>query len=183
MFGEGYQSAKTCAAAYALFALMLFPFRNTSVKKLIILGCLLLGLGTLWNISDYQNDLRLQQDGVEAQTLKEQGITLTEAQETSLKDWEKFKTKESPKEVQEIMNEMHQGYWDVLLAKVKMNQFMQTWFPYRIWFWDILSYMLLGMAFYHQFSLFWSLDCLGDHLGGQRYSLVVEHSDGPTSKR
>ena len=43
---------------------------------------------------------------------------------------------------------MHQGYWDVVLAKVKMNQTFQTWFPYRIWVWDVLSYMLLGMAFF-----------------------------------
>lgn len=133
---------------YALFALMLFPFRYTSIKKLIILGCLLLGLGTLWDVSDYQNDLKIQKQAIEAQTLKEQGITLTEAQETSIKDWEKFETKKSPEEVQEMIHEMHQGYWEVLLAKVKMNQFMQTWFPYRIWFWDILSYMLLGMAFF-----------------------------------
>jgi uncharacterized protein len=25
---------------------------------------------------------------------------------------------------------------------------MQTWFPYRIWPWDILSFMLIGMAFF-----------------------------------
>jgi uncharacterized protein len=25
---------------------------------------------------------------------------------------------------------------------------MQTWLPYRLWLWDILSYMLLGMAFF-----------------------------------
>ena len=133
---------------YALFALMLFPFRNTSVKKLIILGLVLIGLGILWDISDHQNHLKTQKEGIEAQSLKEQGATLTEDQEAHLKDWEKFKEKRSPEAVQERIEEMHQGYWSVILAKVKLNQMMQTWLPYRLWVWDILSYMLLGMALF-----------------------------------
>jgi uncharacterized protein len=43
---------------------------------------------------------------------------------------------------------MHQSYFSVLFDKVKGNQFMQTWLPYRLWVWDILSFMLIGMAFY-----------------------------------
>lgn len=133
---------------YAVFGLMLFPFRNTSVKKLIIMGCVLIGLGILWDISDHQNDLKMQKEGIEAQTLKEQGKTLTEEQEASLKDWKKFETKKTPEEVSKQIEKMHQGYWDVLLAKVPINQKMQTWVTYRYWVWDILSFMLLGMAFF-----------------------------------
>jgi uncharacterized protein len=133
---------------YALFALFLFPFRNTSVKKLITMGCLLIGLGMIWDISDHQNNLKTQKEGLEAQALKEKGTILTEAQESSLKDWEKFVTKKTPEEVKETIDKMHQGYWDVVLAKVKVNQMMQTWLAYRYWAWDILSYMLLGMAFF-----------------------------------
>ena len=133
---------------YAIFGLMLFPFRNTSVKKLIIMGCVLIGLGILWDISDHQNDLKMQKEGIEAQTLKEQGKTLTEEQEASLKAWEKFETKKTPEEAKKQIEKMHKGYWDVLLAKVKINQTMQTWVTYRYWGWDILSFMLLGMAFF-----------------------------------
>jgi uncharacterized protein len=43
---------------------------------------------------------------------------------------------------------MHQSYFTVLFDKVKGNQFMQTWLPYRLWVWDILSFMLIGMAFF-----------------------------------
>ncbi|PJB19630.1 MAG: hypothetical protein CO117_03950, partial [Flavobacteriaceae bacterium CG_4_9_14_3_um_filter_33_16] len=84
---------------YALFALFLFPFRNTSVKKILAIGCLLIGLGILWDVSDHQNHLKTQKEGLEAQTLKDQGATLTKNQESSLKDWEKFKTKKTPEEV------------------------------------------------------------------------------------
>jgi uncharacterized protein len=133
---------------YAVFGLMLFPFRNTSVKKLIIMGCVLIGLGILWDISDHQNDLKMQKEGIETQNLKEQGNTLTEEQESSLKAWEKFETKKTPEEVDKQIEKMHQGYWDVLLEKVKINQTMQTWVTYRYWGWDILSFMLIGMAFF-----------------------------------
>ncbi len=133
---------------YAIFGLMLFPFRNTSVKNLIIAGCLLICIGVLWDISDYKTDLQTQKVGLEAQVLKDQGTELSEVQEKDLKNWGKFNTKKTPEEVNEYIEKMHQGYWAIATEKVKMNQFMQTWFPYRIWSWDILSFMLLGMAFF-----------------------------------
>lgn len=132
--------------SYALFGLMLFPFRNTSIKKLLVFGLIILLLGMLWDISDHQNNLKLQKEGIEVQSLKDQNANLTKTQENSLKDWEKFKAKKTTEEVNTYIKDMHQGYWNVLLAKVKDNQFMQTWFTYRYFFFDILSFMLLGMA-------------------------------------
>lgn len=133
---------------YAIFGLMLFPFRNTNVKNLIIAGCLLLSIGVLWDISDYKADLQTQKVGLEAQELKNQDVELTEGQEEDLKNWEKFNTKKTPEDVEEFIEKMHQNYWAVITEKTRMNQFVQTWFPYRIWSWDILSFMLLGMAFF-----------------------------------
>jgi uncharacterized protein len=133
---------------YAIFGLMLFPFRNASVKNLVLVGCLLISIGVLWDISDYRNDLETQKNGIEMQTLKEQGVTLNENQESDLKKWEKLNTKHTPKEVQGKIEKMRQGYWSVLMEKVNGNQFMQTWLPYRLWPWDILSFMLLGMALF-----------------------------------
>ena len=133
---------------YAIFGLMLFPFRNTSVKNLIIAGCLLICIGVLWDVSDYKTDLQTQKVGLEAQVIKDQDTELSEVQEKDLNNWEKFNTKKTPEEVNEYIVKMHQGYWAIATEKVKMNQFFQTWFPYRIWSWDILSFMLLGMAFF-----------------------------------
>ncbi|MGB5384624.1 MAG: DUF418 domain-containing protein [Lutimonas sp.] len=59
-----------------------------------------------------------------------------------------MKTKKTPEEVEEETQKMHQSYWSVFMEKVKGNQFMQTWLPYRLWPWDILSFMLIGMAFF-----------------------------------
>lgn len=133
---------------YALFGLMLFPFRNTSIKNLIIMGCVLISIGVWWDVSDYNSDLEIRKVGLEAQVLKDQGDELSDIQEKNLKAWEKFNTKKTPEEVAEFIEKMHQGYWSIATEKIKTNQFMETWLPYRVWIWDILSYMLLGMAFF-----------------------------------
>jgi len=133
---------------YAIFGLMLFPFRNASVKKLILGALILIGIGVLWDISDYRKDVKIKQEGTELQIIKEQGITLTDDQQASLEKWEKLRAKKTPEEVAKTIDLMHQGYWAVLKEKVKGNQFMQTWLPYRYWPWDILSFMVLGIAFF-----------------------------------
>jgi len=133
---------------YAIFGLMLFPFRNSSIKNLILYGLFFIAIGIIWDINDNQNNLKTQKEGIEVQTLKDQGTTLNDEQKEALEKWDKFKTKKSEEEIQEKIEKMHQGYWDVLMEKVEGNQFMQTWVTYRFWPWDILSFMLLGMALF-----------------------------------
>jgi uncharacterized protein len=133
---------------YAIFGLMLFPFRNATVKKLLLVAGILISVGILWDISDYRTNLQVQQEGIELQSLKARGNDLSKDQEDTLKKWEKLKTKHTQEEVDEQIEKMHQGYFKVMMAKVESNQFMQTWFPYRVWPWDILSFMLIGMAFF-----------------------------------
>jgi len=133
---------------YAIFGLMLFPFRNSSVKKLFLYAGILLILGTLWDISDYHSQKILKNEVQEIQELKSDGKELTEEQEEKLKEWEKFTKKHTKEEVEKQIEKMHQGYFTVLKAKVETNQFMQTWVTYRFWPWDILSFMLIGMAFF-----------------------------------
>jgi uncharacterized protein len=133
---------------YAIFGLTLFPFRNTSVKKLLLLGGILIAIGVLWNIIDYRSDLAVQQTGIEAQNIKDSHATLTIEQEDAIKNWDKLQSKKTPEEITKLIHNMHQGYWKVITKKIKLNQFMQTWLPYRLWVWDILSFMLIGMAFF-----------------------------------
>ncbi|PKP51972.1 MAG: hypothetical protein CVT92_11105 [Bacteroidetes bacterium HGW-Bacteroidetes-1] len=133
---------------YAIFGLMLFPFRNASVKKLFLVAGILISIGILWDVSDYRSKLKLQKEIVEIETTQNSEVKLTQAQEDKIKEWDKFTTKHTPEEVNELIEKMHQSYFIVIFEKVKENQFMQTWFPYRLWVWDILSYMLIGMAFF-----------------------------------
>ena len=158
---------------YAIFGLMLFPFRNAKVKTLFLIGGLLILIGVLWDIRDYRNDLQIKKMGHKIQPLQDQGLELTKEQEADLNAWKKLSTKKTVEEVQEEINKMHQGYWSVFMEKVKENQFMQTWLPYRLWPWDILSFMLLGMAFFklgifqgeRKKSFYFSLMLIGYVLG------------------
>lgn len=133
---------------YAIFGLMLFPFRNASVRKLFLVAAILISIGVLWDVTDYHSKLNLQKAVTEIQINKEQGNELTKSQEDQIKEWDKFTTKHTQEEVNELIEKMHQSYFTVLFEKVKGNQFMQTWLPYRLWVWDILSFMLIGMAFF-----------------------------------
>ena len=133
---------------YALFGLMLFPFRNTKPKHLIIFGIALLSVGVLWDISDRMEDLNIQKEGIEVAAIKKQGDSLTDTQKESLEKWENKQKTKTSEEIQEKIDDMHQGYFGVMKAKVKDNQFMQTWVTYRFWPWDLMSFMLLGMAFF-----------------------------------
>jgi uncharacterized protein len=133
---------------YAIFGLMLFPFRNASVEKLFLVAGILISVGILWDVSDYHNKLTLQSEVAIIQEIKSQGLEISKLQEDKLVEWQKFKTKHTQDEIDQQIEKMHQSYFTVLFEKVKFNQFMQTWLPYRLWVWDILSYMLLGMAFF-----------------------------------
>lgn len=133
---------------YAIFGLMLFPFRNASVRKLFVVAGILISIGVIWDIADYHSKLNLQKEVVEIQAIKDHDAEITKAQEGKIKEWDKFTTKHTQEEVNELIEKMHQSYFIVIFEKVKENQFMQTWLPYRLWVWDILSFMLIGMAFF-----------------------------------
>jgi len=133
---------------YAIFGLMLFPFRIASAKKLFLVAGILIAIGILWDMSDYQGKLKLKKEASEIQAQADNGIPLTGLQQEIIDEWKKFTTKHKQEEVERLIEEMHQGYFKVLQAKIENNQFMQTWFPYRFWPWDILSFMLIGMAFF-----------------------------------
>jgi len=133
---------------YALFGLLLFPFRNLKVKNLMIIGAILIGIGFLWDISDYRNNLKLKQEAEMAMESKSAGVELSEKETSTLDEWAKLNTKKTFQDVQQVMGEMNVGYFEVIQNKVEFNQWMQTWFPYRLWVWDILSYMFIGLAFF-----------------------------------
>ena len=133
---------------YAIFGLLLFPFRNNSPKQLILFGIVLLMLGILWDLNDHQNTLQVQEEGLAALALKKEMDTLPEKEQAALDAWEKKKKKTPPEKIVEEIKNRQKGYWSNVKSKVKTNQLFQTWFVYRYWPWDLMSFMLIGMAFF-----------------------------------
>ncbi|MDU8886568.1 DUF418 domain-containing protein [Yeosuana sp. MJ-SS3] len=138
---------------YALFGLMIFPLRNVKAKHLVMAGLILLTIGSLISVKHYHEDLKTKTEGVAVELLKEQNqdVKLTEAHETALASWEDFKkNKKTEEQVNEAIEENLQGYWSIVMSKSRLNRngFMQANLVYELWIWDILSFMLLGIAFF-----------------------------------
>lgn len=134
---------------YAIFGLMLFPFRNAASKYLLTAGLFLLLCGSLIAVKHYQEDKEIKIEGLMAEQIKAQGDSLTDEQKESFDEWDEYKnSKKTEEQVQEWNEEMMQGYWSIVMFKLGLNQFMQSTLVYVFWFYDILSMMLIGMAFF-----------------------------------
>tara|TARA_R100001143_G_scaffold63570_1_gene72067 strand:+ start:25407 stop:26723 length:1317 start_codon:yes stop_codon:yes gene_type:complete len=133
---------------YAIFGLLLFPFRNLPVKNLFVIAALLISIGILWDISDYRDAKNLKQEAEIAMENKMAGVDLSEEEAETIDTWETMETKKTEEEIQQEIEKMNAGYFQVIQNKASLNQMMQTWMPYRYWVWDILSYMFIGMAFF-----------------------------------
>jgi len=94
---------------YAIFGLMLFPFRIASAKKLFLVAGILIAIGILWDMSDYQGKLKLKKEASEIQAQADNGIPLTGLQQEIIDEWKKFTTKHKQEEVERLIEEMHQG--------------------------------------------------------------------------
>ncbi|WMI67864.1 DUF418 domain-containing protein [Mangrovimonas sp. YM274] len=135
---------------YAVFGLMLFPFRNTPSKKLIIGGLVLISLGVVWTYSEYRDNLKIKKEGLEAAVLKKANDSLTSKQTAALGKWEELNTKMPQEKIDDQVAEMRNpSYWSIFSYKAKHYSERQGWFLYRFDLWDVFSYMLLGMAFFN----------------------------------
>ncbi|MBZ9788418.1 DUF418 domain-containing protein [Psychroflexus sp. CAK57W] len=134
--------------AYGLFGLFLFPFRNLSVKNLLIIPAILISIGVVWDVYDYQKNKEIKTEAELALILKNTGATLDEKAEQAIAKWEEASPKKTPEQIKEYIEGMNGSYFDIMKHKAPKIQWMQTWFQYRYSAWDILSFMFLGMAFY-----------------------------------
>jgi uncharacterized protein len=133
---------------YAVFGFFLFPFRNLPVKNLLIIAGILISLGVVWDLSDYQKYKEMKFEADQALELKGSGAELDKKGEAAIAKWEEFSHKKTPEEIQEHIDAMHGNYFEIMKAKAPEIQWMQTKFLYRYGAWDILSFMFLGMAFF-----------------------------------
>lgn len=136
---------------YALFGLMLFPLRNVSPKKILITGFVFLALGTLKDVNHYYDILETKTAGVVVQELvkKNPDLKLSEHQTASLEKWEGLlNSRKTPEQVQKENEAHHKGYWSIVKHRLGVNEYFQTTMVYNLWFYDILGFLLIGIAFF-----------------------------------
>lgn len=132
---------------YAICGMTLFAFRKVNPKYLLVIGCLLLLLGTGRFYFDHYTKLKIRNYGMQAQKLVHQNIELSDQQNYYL---EQLNEQNSKKQSIEKENEILQEGSYISIFKHKFNRSMQnqTKYLYKYNFLDSLSFMLFGMAFY-----------------------------------
>ncbi len=135
--------------AYGLYGLFLFPFRNTSPRKLIAAAGALTFIGMALANYDYSKKMKYLEQYNISQTYKSEA-DIPEDIKKGKEAWEQIvaEMKPSPEKVQENTRSMHKGYADLVLFLAPVNRFMQSTFNYDYNPWDILAMMLLGIALY-----------------------------------
>lgn len=135
---------------YALTGMFAFSFRVWQPKHLVMGAIFLLCIPTLLNLKDYMHYKESFALATEAQSRKDQGKTLTKEEEKSIEHWEAKVAEKKP--AQEVIDAdiaaRGKGYFSIMMYKAPINQFMQTTFMYRYFFFDAFAMMLLGMAFF-----------------------------------
>jgi uncharacterized protein len=133
---------------YALMGFLVFSFRNMAPKKLIMVAVLLFSAGTLWNYSDYRNDVKLVEQVALVNTFKAEGKPLTKELKEAEGKWQERQAKRSPVAVEEYNSNMRKSYFHVVTFLAPLNRHYDEFVPYRYGAFDVLSMMLLGIALF-----------------------------------
>ncbi len=151
---------------YALMGFFVYSFKNMAPQKLILIACFLISVGTFWNYVNHQNNIQLTENVATGQSRKAAGQALTEEQQEALVTWEKMEKKKSPAFVKEYNEKMRSDYFTVVKHLAPHNMETDTVWFYEWDVWDILSMMLLGIAFF-------KLDILSAKKSYRYYGLMV----------
>jgi uncharacterized protein len=133
---------------YAIMGFLLYSFRNMAPKKLVLTAILLFCIGAFWTFTEYKEDQKMLANVEVAKSYKAQGKELTDELKAATARWEKIQEKKSPKAVAEANEQMHKGYFSLVPHLAPYNRETDTSWVYRFDLWDILSMMLLGIAFF-----------------------------------
>lgn len=134
--------------SYALMGLLVYSFRNMAPKKLIILALILFSIGTVWNYADYKSDVKFRDNVVMAKQFKSEGKALTDELKTAKVKWEDLQKERSPEAIAEYNANMKKDYFGVVAFLAPINLHFEKYYLFRYDVWDILSMMLLGIAFF-----------------------------------
>jgi uncharacterized protein len=134
--------------AYAVFGLMLFPFRQAKPKWLLLAAGLLFLFGAargLWTVYD---DYQLRARGRAAAQLVAEGKPLTDEQKADQKKWEERekRSKPDPERIKQDVEGHRGSYAKLFMHRMPLVTNMQSGWLYRSGPSDIAPVMLIGIA-------------------------------------
>jgi len=134
---------------YALMGLLLYPLRKLSAKALLIVAGFQIVLLAGMQVGEGFRLRKMRDDAAKADQAAARGEKLTEEQEEAQKEW-KEKQKEifpGAEEVNKEITAYRGGYISALKRRAKTVMRWHSWPYYFPGLWDMLSMMLIGMAF------------------------------------
>jgi uncharacterized protein len=137
---------------YALCGLVLFPFRNWSVKKLLLSALFLLALGTYRESSKLNDDREVMTKGQIAEVLVAKKQKLTDDQQDDLKKWQVLKEKGTSAGMMKAADEetkkvKGKSYGAIFKYFRDLNMRIESIGFYNGW-WDMLMFFFIGIALY-----------------------------------
>ena len=132
---------------YGLCGMLLYPFRNTKPKWLILIGILCIGIGVFKNMLWYNETRETRANYLEAAAAKKANKTLTEEQTTAKTNWLEMEKRQQADTVRSNRNikKMHSGYGTIFNYFIPRNSGNETWGMYH-GIWDMISMMFIGMG-------------------------------------
>jgi uncharacterized protein len=133
---------------YAVFGLMLFPFRQARPKWLLIAGAALLLLGVARGLWPVYDDYQLRARAGTAARLAVEGKPLTDEQKADQKKWaEKEKRfKPDPEAIKKDVEAYRGSYAKLFMHRMPFVASMQSMWLYRTGVSDVAAVMLIGMG-------------------------------------
>jgi uncharacterized protein len=132
---------------YGLAGMLLYPFRKSSPKLLLVLGlfCFFINSGKqLWGWHDIKTTRNNYLAAIAAEKAHEK---LTPEQEEAKGAWPEIEKGFKPDEERskENLSKMHSGYTTIFEYFIPRNAGGETWWMYH-GLWDFVGMMLIGMA-------------------------------------
>jgi uncharacterized protein len=134
--------------SYALMGFLVYSFRNMAPKKLIFIALILFSIGTVWKYADYKSDVKMIENLELVEQFKSEGKALTDELEEATEQWEDLQNERSPEAIAEYNANMQKNYFGVVAFLAPQNFNLHKYYLFRYDVWDILSMMLLGIAFF-----------------------------------
>ena len=132
---------------YGIIGMVLYPFRNTKPKWLLVIGFSLLTIGTLKQISWYGETREKRAAYKEAIAAEKAKKPLTDKQNEAKGAWLEIEKnqKPDPEKTQTNIRKMHGDYGTVFAHLLPRNSENETWGVYH-GLYDMAGMMFLGMA-------------------------------------
>jgi uncharacterized protein len=136
--------------AYGMIGLLLFPFRNSAPRKLLLYAASIVLIGIIVNHGDFMKIKRQHNNYLQAVDMFGRGEKVPYPVLMDYYAWiEKYAImKPGPERLGNRIGNMQKGYFSAVKEMAKDSYFFESEYHYRHNYLDILSMMLLGMALF-----------------------------------